>query len=54
MVANFTEAVEYTNAPLQKAKTSPANDCLGYDTKQSDGTIYQPLRSVRIWHKVNF
>ena len=22
--------------------------------KNSDGTIYQPLRSGRIWHKVNF
>ena len=30
------------------------NKCPGYDTKQFDGTIYQPLRSGRIWHKVNF
>ena len=25
-----------------------------FSVKNSSGTIYQPLRSGRIWHKVNF
>ena len=44
---------EYTDYISVESNDSP-NDYLGYDTKQSDGPIYQPLRSGRIWHKVNF
>ena len=33
------------------------NACLQYNTSSAyvdEDTIYQPLRSGRIWHKVNF
>ena len=40
-VAQSAGAVEYTDCFY-------AEECPGYDTKQSDGTIYQPLCSGRI------
>ena len=40
-------------ASLQRGKT-PTQRVSWYDTKKYDGTIYQPLRSSRIWLKVNF
>ena len=53
-IAQSAGAVEYTDCTSAEGVRPPPNECPGYDIKQSDGTIYQPLRSGRIWHKVNF
>ena len=52
-VAQSAGAVEYTDSPLLRG-LPPTNEYSVYDSKQSDGTIYQPLCSGRIWLKVNF
>ena len=52
-IAQWAGAVEYTDCISVDGYDSP-NEYPGYVTKQFDGTIYQPLRSGRIWHKVNF
>ena len=53
MVAQSAGAEEYTDCTSAEGKDPCPYECPGYYTK-SDGTIYQPLRSGRIWHKVNF
>ena len=51
-IAQSAGTVEYTNYISAEERLPPTNAL--NDTKESDGTIYQPLRSGRIWHKVNF
>ena len=36
-LALLAGAVEYTGCTSAGVKTSPSNECLGYDTKPSDG-----------------
>ena len=50
--APLAGAVEYTNC-INGIRSSH-NECPIYDIKSFDDTIYQPLRSGRIWHKANF
>ena len=48
-VAQLAGAIEYTDCTSAEGQDpQPTNECPGYDIKQSDGTIYQPLRSGRI------
>ena len=52
-MAQLAGTVEYIDC-ISAEGLDRQNECPGYDGKQSDGTIYQPLRSGRIWHRVNF
>ena len=54
MFAQSAGAIEYTDCTSAEGCNSTTNECPGYNTLSRSGTIYQPLRSGRIWHKVNF
>ena len=50
LLAQSAGAVEYTAASLQRGKTPPPrNECLGYDTKQSDGEVPAMLELWGMW-----
>ena len=48
---NWTDVYDYNNF-AENGDFHKKNDCL--ILTEDDDTIYQPLRSGRIWHKVNF
>ena len=56
MVCAKETAKEFTKTLLAKYNINVLLTCLGIDLilKRVKDTIYQPLRSGRIWHKVNF
>ena len=48
MIAQSAGAVEYTDCTSAKTKDPPRNECLGYDTKQSDCEVPMMLE---LWEK---